>query len=177
MGYIGGGLLLAINLVMIMVIPNFVPGLDAGLMTRLSFVTVAIWWLVFTLPILINVKEPARRIIPGEEHFNPLQASFSRLFHTFKEISKYRELSLSMLAFWIYTNGIGTIIVMASVYGAELGIQPNHHDRNIVDGAICCSAICILISDGCKKNWHEKIEFYISLDDLYVYRHCWLFFI
>jgi UMF1 family MFS transporter len=123
MGYIGGGLLLAINLVMIMVIPNFIPGLDAGLMTRLSFVTVAIWWLVFTLPILINVKEPARRILPGEEHFKPLQASFNRLFHTFKEIRKYRELSLAMLAFWIYANGIGTIIVMATAYGAELGFS------------------------------------------------------
>jgi UMF1 family MFS transporter len=50
MGYIGGGILLAVNLVMIMVLPELVPGLDAGLMTRLSFVTVSIWWLVFTCP-------------------------------------------------------------------------------------------------------------------------------
>jgi MFS transporter, UMF1 family len=121
MGYIGGGLLLAINLVMIMVVPKLVPSLDAGLMTRLSFVTVAVWWACFTLPLLLHVKEPPRRIQAGEENVNPFKVSFSRLFHTFKEISKYRDLSLAMLAFWVYANGIGTIIVMATAYGTELG--------------------------------------------------------
>lgn len=123
MGYIGGGLLLAINLVMIMVIPKLVPSLDAGLMTRLSFVTVAIWWFCFTLPILLRVKEPPRRIEAGEENVNPFRVSFKRLFRTFREIRKYRELSLAMLAFWVYANGIGTIIVMATAYGTELGFS------------------------------------------------------
>ncbi|MHC1739968.1 MAG: MFS transporter [Anaerolineaceae bacterium] len=121
MGYIGGGLLLAINLVMIMVLPGLIPGLDVGLMTRLSFVTVAVWWACFTLPLLLRVKEPPRRIEAGEENLNPLKVSFKRLFRTFKEIRKYRELSLAMLAFWVYANGIGTIIVMATAYGTELG--------------------------------------------------------
>lgn len=121
MGYIGGGLLLAINLVMIMVLPGLVPGLDAGLMTRLSFVTVAVWWFCFTLPLLFNVKEPPRRIVAGEENQHAIAVSFKRLIQTFKEIRKYRDLSLAMLAFWIYANGIGTIIVMATAYGTELG--------------------------------------------------------
>ncbi|MCX6056013.1 MAG: MFS transporter [Chloroflexi bacterium] len=123
MGYIGGGLLLAVNLVMIMVVPGLVPSLDAGLMTRLSFVTVAIWWFVFTLPILLRVKEPPRRIESSEVGFSPMKASFTRLFTTFKEIRKYRELSMGLLAFWVYSNGIGTIIVMATIYGAELGFS------------------------------------------------------
>ncbi len=120
MGYIGGGLLLAINLVMIMFLPDLLH-VDAGLMTRLSFVTVAVWWLLFTLPLLLKVKEPERRIIPGEENFKPIEASLKRLVQTFKEIRRYRDLALAMLAFWIYANGIGTIIVMATAYGSELG--------------------------------------------------------
>jgi UMF1 family MFS transporter len=123
MGYIGGGILLAINLVMIMFVPKLVPSLDAGLMTRLSFVTVAVWWAVFTLPLLLNVKEPPRRIQEGEESLHPIAVSFKRLGQTFKEIRKYRDLSMAMLAFWIYANGIGTIIVMATAYGTELGFK------------------------------------------------------
>ena len=117
MGYIGGGILLAVNLGMIMLTPSSM----TELMTRLCFITVAIWWFVFTLPLLKYVKEPKRRILQGEENSNPLQASFSRLGNTFKEIRKYRDLSLFLLSFWVYANGIGTIIVMATAYGNELG--------------------------------------------------------
>ncbi len=119
MGYIGGGLLLAINLAMIML----VPGELTGLMTRLSFVTVAVWWAGFSIPILKIVSEPKRRVLAGEENFNPLQAAISRLAGTFKEIRKYKELSKFLLAFWVYSNGIGTIILMATIYGAEIGIS------------------------------------------------------
>jgi UMF1 family MFS transporter len=118
MGYIGGGLLLAINLAMIMLPPENL----TGLMTRLTFVTVAVWWFIFTLPLLRYVSEPKRRILVGEENFNPLQASFLRLASTFKEIRKYKDLAKFLLAFWVYSNGIGTIILMATIYGAEIGI-------------------------------------------------------
>ncbi len=120
MGYIGGGILLALNLVMIMFLPDLL-GVDAGVMTRLSFITVAVWWFVFTLPLLLRVKEPPRKIESGEEGFSAIKASFTRLSRTFKEIRKYRDLSLGLLAFWVYANGIGTIIVMATAYGNELG--------------------------------------------------------
>lgn len=123
MGYIGGGILLAVNLVMIMVLPSLVPGLDTGLMTRLSFVTVAIWWLVFTLPLLRHVKEPPRKLEEGEDASHAIAASFQRLGKTFKDIRRYRELSMGLLAFWVYSNGIGTIIVMATAYGNELGFS------------------------------------------------------
>lgn len=122
MGYIGGGLLLAVNLVMIMVLPKSL-GLDTAFMTRMCFVTVAVWWFIFTLPLLRHVKEPPRKIVAGEENLNPLSASFKRLAQTFREIRHYRDLSLGMLAFWVYANGIGTIIVMATAYGNELGFS------------------------------------------------------
>ncbi len=129
MGYIGGGILLAINLGMILAIPGFFPEEQqadiTGLMTRLSFVSVAIWWFAFTLPLLRIVPEPARHLLPGEEQMNPVRASLKRLRQTFKEIRRYRDLSMFLLAFWIYANGIGTIITMATAYGAEIGIQQN----------------------------------------------------
>jgi len=117
MGYLGGGLLLAINLVMIMFTPENV----TGLMTRLSFVTVAIWWLVFSIPILRIVSEPPHKILPGEEKVNPLSASFTRLVETFRKLKHYRQLFKFIVAFWLYNNGIGTIITMATIYGTELG--------------------------------------------------------
>lgn len=122
MGYIGGGILLALNLVMIMFLPDLL-GVDGALMTRLTFLTVAVWWLVFTLPLLLRVKEPPRKMQVGEEGFSALQASFSRLSQTFKEIRRYRDLSFALLAFWVYSNGIGTIIIMATAYGSELGFS------------------------------------------------------
>jgi UMF1 family MFS transporter len=123
MGYIGGGILLAVNLVMIMFVPTWFPSLGTGLMTRLSFVTVAIWWLVFSLPLLLRVKEPVRRIDASEKGMRPVAVSFKRLAKTFSELKKYRDLSLGLLAFWVYANGIGTIITMATIYGNELGFS------------------------------------------------------
>ncbi len=122
MGYIGGGLLLAINMVMIMFGETVFPGIDPTLMARLCFVSVAIWWLVFSLPIFRHVSEPPRRIQEGEETLNPIRVSFRRLGQTFKEIKNYRDLFTFLVAFFLYANGIGTIITMATIYGAEIGI-------------------------------------------------------
>jgi MFS transporter, UMF1 family len=117
-GYLGGGILLAINLAMIMLAPKEL----AGIMTRLTFLTVALWWFVFTIPLLRVVSEPSRRIQSGEAGHNPVAVSFRRLAKTFREITRYRDLFLFLLAFWFYNDGIGTIIKMATIYGAEIGI-------------------------------------------------------
>jgi len=119
MGYLGGGIMLTVNLAMIL----FAPAELTEWMSRISFVMVAIWWLVFTIPLLRNVKEPSRHIQEGEENFNPIQASFNRLYRTFKDINKYKELTKFIIAFWLYNNGIGTIIFMATIYGTELGFS------------------------------------------------------
>ena len=117
-GYLGGGILLAINLAMIMLAPQEL----TGLMTRLSFLSVALWWFVFSIPLLKWVSEPPRRIMPGESGKNPVTVSFHRLGHTFREITRYRDLFIFLVAFWFYNDGIGTIIKMATIYGAEIGI-------------------------------------------------------
>lgn len=119
MGYAGGGILLAINLAMIMLSPESM----TILMTRLSFLTVSVWWFVFTIPFWKNVNEPKRRVYAHEAGFNPVKASLKRLGNTFSEIKKYKELTKFIVAFWLYNNGIGTIIFMASIYGTELGFS------------------------------------------------------
>jgi UMF1 family MFS transporter len=116
LGYLGGGILLAVNIVMIQVLFKGTWGL------RLSFVSVAIWWAIFTLPLLRRVPEPPANIAGIGAGVNPLAAGLRRLGQTFREIRKYRQLLLFLVAFWLYNDGIGTIIKMATIYGSEIGI-------------------------------------------------------
>ncbi len=114
MGYLGGGILLAVNVAMI----QFIPGTWGA---RLSFLSVAIWWAVFSIPIFRRVPEPpsaTETLDPGE---NVLGVSFRRLWDTILDIRQYGELFKFLLAFLIYNDGIGTIIGVAAIYGAELG--------------------------------------------------------
>jgi MFS transporter, UMF1 family len=114
MGYLGGGILLAINVVMLQVLPG-----TWG--ARLSFVSVAIWWAIFTIPLLRRVPEPPAAVVKLQQGMNVLGASFRRLAETIRDIRQYRQLFLFLLSFLIYNDGIGTIIGVAAIYGAELG--------------------------------------------------------
>lgn len=116
MGYLGGGILLAINVIMI----NQFPGTWGA---RVSFLSVALWWAVFSIPIFRRVPEPpaaTEKLSRGE---NVVSVSFKRLWETLKDISQYRELFKYLLAFIVYVDGIGTIIGVAAIYGAELGFD------------------------------------------------------
>jgi UMF1 family MFS transporter len=125
MGYIGGGLLLLINVVMIFVGPRFLPNMDnteaVKLMMRLSLASVAVWWALFSIPIFRHVKEPVRKIEQGEENLKIITVGFQRFFKALKGIRKFRDLFLFLLAFFVYANGIGTIITMAVAFGTDLG--------------------------------------------------------
>jgi UMF1 family MFS transporter len=82
---------------------------------------VGIWWAVFPIPILRTVPEPLVPQAEGE-HISPFRAAFQRLGDTFRDIRQYRELTKFIVAFWLYNDGIGTIIKMATNYFAEIGI-------------------------------------------------------
>jgi UMF1 family MFS transporter len=127
MGYIGGGLLLLINVAMIFLGPEFLPNMHENdamkLMMRLSLSSVAIWWAVFSIPIFRHVKEPDRKIEKGEEGMNIITVGFKRFFTALKDISKFQDLFLFLLAFFVYSNGIGTIITMAVAFGTDLGFS------------------------------------------------------
>jgi UMF1 family MFS transporter len=97
----------------------FMPG--AGFALRASFFSVAVWWAAFSIPLFRNVPEPPV-VRTSREQISVVQAGFGRLAHTFRQITQYRQLLLFLVAFWIYNDGIGTIIKMATAYGDEIGI-------------------------------------------------------
>lgn len=114
LGYLGGGLLLAINILMIQLLPG-----TWG--ARLSFLSVAIWWAVFSIPLFRHVPEPPAAPVKRSHGQGVIATSFKRLWETLKDMRQYRELFRYLLAFLIYNDGIGTIIGVAAIYGAELG--------------------------------------------------------
>jgi MFS transporter, UMF1 family len=122
-GYLGGGALLAVNLLMIQKPALFgIP--DAGVGTRLSLASVGVWWLVFSIPLFRSVPEPARRVEADEKpRGNALTSGASRLVETFRELRRYRQAFLLLVAFLLYNDGIQTIVRMATTYGAELNID------------------------------------------------------
>ncbi|MDY7076635.1 MAG: MFS transporter [Chloroflexota bacterium] len=120
LGYLGGGLLLILNLLMFTYPGWFgIPSENWGV--RLSFLSVGLWWAVFSIPLFRHVKEPPRSS-DYEATVNPIRAGFQRLGHTFRDLRRYKQLLLFLVAFWLYADGIGTIMKMATIYGTEIGI-------------------------------------------------------
>jgi len=120
LGYLGGGLLLAAHLALVLMPQRF--GLpDAGAATRVAFASVAAWWLGFSLPLFRQVPEPeaASHGVPAAQLAG---ATFRQLGRTLAHIRERRDLLMFLVAFWLYSDGIGTIIKMATIYGAEVGI-------------------------------------------------------
>ncbi len=130
-GYIGGGVLLALNLAWISN-PGMI-GLPSGdgltpqqatLPVRLAFVSVGIWWLLFSIPVFRTVPEPRRAVEADERSTeNPFTVAFTRLGETLREMRHYKQAFLAMLAFTVYNDGIQTIIKMATAFGTEIGIE------------------------------------------------------
>ncbi len=122
LGYLGGGLLLALNLLWISK-PRLFGLTDVAGAMRFSFLSAAVWWLVFTIPLFLRVPEPPRRLEvderPGE---NPVVIAFRRLRETVRALRGHRDAAFMLLAFLVYNDGINTIIRMATIYGKELGV-------------------------------------------------------
>ena len=123
LGYLGGGVLLALNVAWILSPATF--GLrDAAQASRLSFASVAVWWFLFSIPLFRRVPEPTTRAGRGARSTAELiTTSFMGLLHTIRELRRYRNALLLLIAFVIYADGIGTIQRLATSYGAELGID------------------------------------------------------
>jgi len=123
LGYLGGGLLLAVNAAWIQYPEAFGIG-GAELATRLSFLSVAVWWLGFSLPLFRTVPEPVRALEADERAGqHPIRVAFTRLGETLRELRGYRQAFLMMLAFLVYNDGINTIIRMATTFGTEIGLD------------------------------------------------------
>ena len=121
LGYLGGGLLFFFN-VMMFSFPSFF-GLNSQVEAVLwSFLSVALWWSIFTLPLLTGIKEPDK----SNDHNNFIDVSkkaFKNLYETSQSISQYKSAVIFLLAYFLYMDGVDTIIRMATSYGSDIGIS------------------------------------------------------
>ncbi|MBF41757.1 MAG: MFS transporter [Gammaproteobacteria bacterium] len=121
LGYLGGGLLFLVNVIMFLN-PNYFGIETQSNAVLLSFLMVAVWWALFSIPLVRNVKESV------SEHNDPpfLQAisqSFSDVYQTLIEVKKYKNVAIFLLAYWFYMDGIDTIVRMATAYGSDIGLE------------------------------------------------------
>jgi UMF1 family MFS transporter len=120
-GYVGGGLLFALNVLMVLK-PEWFGFSDADTAVKASFVSVAVWWAVFTVPLLSWVRET-----PTEDEASGLQAvreGLRQLADTLKEIRSFKVLVLFLVAYWIYIDGVNTVIKTAVFFGDRvLGLE------------------------------------------------------
>jgi len=118
LGYIGGGLLFLVNVVMYLK-PELFGIPDGATAIRIAFLSVAVWWAVFTIPLLLFVPEP-----PVESPL-PLSKAFKggwlQLRNTLRDIRQLKVVGIFLLAYWFYIDGVDTIVRMAVDYGASLG--------------------------------------------------------
>ena len=120
LGYLGGGILLGIC-VLLTRNPAWVGQESTQDVIRLSFILVALWWMLFTLPLVFFVREPDGHV--QEPSKSVLFAGFRRIGKTFHEIRRLRNVWLFLLAYWLYIDGVDTIVRMAVDYGLSLGFD------------------------------------------------------
>ena len=131
LGYLGSSILLALQILWIrnpglLGLPtdgDVDPG-TASLPTRLAFLSVAVWWVAFSVPLFLRVREPAPLLEPDERpRQNPARVALQRLRETFRELRRYRQAFLMLVAFLVYNDGIATIIKLSAVYGDDIGLS------------------------------------------------------
>jgi MFS transporter, UMF1 family len=116
MGYLGGGMLLALNLVLFNSAEAL--GVAESMAVRISLASAGLWWAIFTLIPLatLRTRGAVRRLPPGERY---LTVGFKQLGHTFSQIRRYPQTLLFLLAYLLYNDGIQAVIALAAVFGAE----------------------------------------------------------
>jgi UMF1 family MFS transporter len=139
LGYVGGGVLLVLNLAWI-ARPGWF-GLPSGeglteaqatLPVRLALLSAGVWWFIFTLPLWRGVPEPPRQLEADERaDASVLRVSFQRLGETLRELRRYRQAFRLLVAFLLYNDGIATIIRMAALYAAAHQLE-----RTVLIGTI-----------------------------------------
>ena len=122
LGYLGGGLLLAVNVLMTLK-PAWFGLADAGQAVRWSFLSVAVWWALFSLPLFRWVGEdaPRRNASWGAVALQ----GFADVWRTLQSLRAYPHVLLFLFAYWLYIDGVHTIARMAVDYGVKLGFDPN----------------------------------------------------
>ncbi len=121
-GYLGGGLLFLINVLMFL-FPEFFFISSKIQAVKLSFISVGIWWTIFSIPLFFYVKEPPALSSQNSLNKQLIIKGFKEFFNTLKEINKYKNILLFLIAYFCYIDGIYTIIKMSVDYGLSIGFK------------------------------------------------------
>lgn len=119
LGYIGSTIPFIISIAIIVLAQQEIIGLSVTVASQIAFVITALWWGLFTIPMLRNVEQKYY----VERVPNPVKTSFKKLYLTFKNIKAYRPLFLFLLAYFFYIDGVHTVIKMSTAYGTDLGLD------------------------------------------------------
>lgn len=121
LGYLGGGVLFLVNVLMYLFPATF--GIADGVTAiKISFVMVAVWWFIFSLPLAKNVTESKVGYLPQSE-LRVIQESFKTLRRTLGELLRERNLLIFIVAYWLYIDGVYTVMTMAVDYGISIGLE------------------------------------------------------
>lgn len=119
LGYIGGGLLFLLNVLMYISPSTF--GLADGVAAvKVSYLMVGIWWAVFSIPLIVFVKEPQGERLSLSA---AVRDGFSQIRRTLGALGRLRNTGLFLVAYWCYIDGVDTIIRMATDYGTAIGFS------------------------------------------------------
>jgi UMF1 family MFS transporter len=122
LGYLGGGLLFAFNVLMTLQ-PNWFGLENAAQAVRYAFLSVALWWALFAVPLFLFVPE---RAAPRQVRWQQaVRGGFAQLWSTLRHVREMPQVSLFLLAYWLYIDGVDTVVRMAVDYGLALGFQAN----------------------------------------------------
>lgn len=119
LGYIGSTIPFIISIAVVLLSQMKILPISLPIACKITFLITAVWWLVFTIPILKNVNQ-VYYIEPEKE---PIKKSFERLLKTLKAIKSHKNIFIFLIAYFFYIDGVDTIIGMASSYGTDLGIS------------------------------------------------------
>ena len=159
LGYLGGALLFTVNMLMVLHPEWF--GLEGQLEAmRLSFLMVALWWAVFTLPLVVWVREP----LPSgaDRGWRGVAAGLKQFVYTFRELRRLRVVGTFLVAYWLYMDGVGTIMRMAIDYGLSLGFGP----EGLLTALLVTQAVgfpAALAFGRLGERWGPKAGIYIGL--------------
>ncbi len=115
-GYIGGGVLLAMNLALFLSAGKI--GITEGMAVRISLSSAGLWWALFTIPTLLTLRNrgPARRLARGQ---NAVATAVRQLAHTIKQVGRYPQTAIFLIAYLLYNDAIQTVIALSSQFGSE----------------------------------------------------------
>ena len=125
LGYLGGGVLFLIN-VMWYLKPQWFGFADGVMAVKASFISVGVWWFIFTFPLMKNVPEPQATVSASEGLWQMTMSSLGTLKVTFKDLLKNKNILTFMISYWLFIDGVYTVITMAVDFGIGLGLESQH---------------------------------------------------